>query len=51
MAVTDHHQCAEVKSFSALHHLCYPVDEDDLVFQVQFIWINSHAIPLFFLPT
>jgi Zn-dependent peptidase ImmA (M78 family) len=51
MAVTNHDQSAEIKSFAAFHNLGHAVDENDLVLQVQFVWINSHAIPLFFLPT
>jgi hypothetical protein len=46
LPITDHNQGAEVEALPAFDDLRDTVDEYDFIFEVQFIWIDSHAFPL-----
>jgi hypothetical protein len=50
MAVADNDQRAKVKPLAALYYLRDAVNEDNFVFQAEFIRIDSHAAPFPFIP-
>jgi hypothetical protein len=46
LSISHNHQGTKVKPLPALHNLGNAVDEHDLIFQAEFVRVNSHAISL-----
>src|SRR5215212_2253765 len=46
--ISYYHQGAKIKALATLYHFGNAVDENDLVFETEFIRINSHAVSSLF---
>jgi hypothetical protein len=49
LSISNNDECTKVEALSPLHDFRHSVDEDNFIFQAQFIWINSHLTYLLFL--
>ena len=48
VSVANHYQGAKIKALATLYYFGDTVDENDLVFETEFIRINSHAVSSLF---